>query len=242
MPSPVRPPSPSITSPSLTPPGRATVYDHPLYIPTPTFPERATRHHTSLPASAVLAPEEVLFRRANAPARYAEDDMYGAADDLPDGALPSSDLLKSVHHHVSRYYEALNVRLGGGEDPVDERSMDETALLAFGILLEEAARDALGQEGDLVFTEGEVDEEAERDTERKRRRVARPVLEEKEEVKGEEEEAAVEEEKEAEAVDTDYSAKESKRASKRSRTGVDYNVRDAGRASLGQMKLGRKNV
>lgn len=172
--------------------------------------------------------------------------MYGTADDLPDGALPSSDLLKSVHHHVSRYYEALNVRLGGGEDPLDERSMDETALLAFGILLEEAARDALGTEGDLVFTEGEVDEEAERERERKRRRVvAPPVVEEVEEVEEEEAvEAVVEEEKEAEAeaVDTDYSAKESKRASKRSRTGVNYNVRDAGRASLGQRRLGKNDV
>lgn len=156
--------------------------------------------------------------------------MYGTADDLPEGALPSSDLLKSVHHHVSRYYEALNVRLGGGEDPVDERSMDETALLAFGILLEEAARDALGKEGDLVFTEGEVDEEAER--------VARPVVDEDEEVV----QAVVEEKEETEAVDTDYSAKETKRASKRSRTGVDYNVRDAGRASLGQKRLGKKGV
>lgn len=173
--------------------------------------------------------------------------MYGTADDLPDGALPPSDLLKSVHHHVSRYYEALNVRLGGGEDPLDERSMDETALLAFGILLEEAARDALGTEGDLVFTEGEVDEEAERERERKRRRVmAPPVVEEVEEVEEEEVVEAVVEEKEAEAeaeaVDTDYSAKESKRASKRSRTGVDYNVRDAGRASLGQRRLGKKDV
>lgn len=158
--------------------------------------------------------------------------MYGTADDLPDGALPSSDLLKSVHHHVSRYYEALNVRLGGGEDPVDERSMDETALLAFGILLEEAARDALGKEGDLVFTEGDVDEEAER--------VARPVVEEDEAAVQEEEQE--EDKEETEAVDTDYSAKETKRASKRSRTGVDYNVRDAGRASLGQKRLGKKGV
>jgi hypothetical protein len=33
--------------------------------------------------------------------------------------------------------------------------MDETALLALGILMEEATRDVLGQTGDLVFTEGE---------------------------------------------------------------------------------------
>ncbi len=42
---------------------------------------------------------------------------------------------------------------------VDEQSMDETALLAFGILLEEAGREVLGRRGDLVFTEGvQVDE------------------------------------------------------------------------------------
>ena len=31
--------------------------------------------------------------------------------------------------------------------------MDETALLAFGILLEEASREAMGKRGDLVLTE-----------------------------------------------------------------------------------------
>lgn len=44
------------------------------------------------------------------------------------------------------------MRIGGRT--VDERSMDETALLAVGILLEEAGREALGKTGDMVFTEG----------------------------------------------------------------------------------------
>jgi hypothetical protein len=35
--------------------------------------------------------------------------------------------------------------------------MDETALLAFGILLEEAGREALGKAGDLVFTEAAME-------------------------------------------------------------------------------------
>ncbi|KAK1829109.1 hypothetical protein QBC39DRAFT_139470, partial [Podospora conica] len=134
--------------------GRVTAYGHPLYIP--RSPTRATQH-TSVLAEAILTPDEVLFRRNGAPIRFAEDDMYCAYEDLPDGALPSSDLLKSIHCYASRYYEAMNIRLGGGEEPVDERSMDETALLAFGILLEEAAREALGKDGDLVFTEGEGD-------------------------------------------------------------------------------------
>lgn len=43
---------------------------------------------------------------------------------------------------------------------LDERSMDETALIAFGILLEEASRQALGARGDLVFTEADEDDES----------------------------------------------------------------------------------
>jgi hypothetical protein len=39
--------------------------------------------------------------------------------------------------------------------------MDETALIAFGILLEEMAREELGETGDLAFTEA-ADEEEER--------------------------------------------------------------------------------
>jgi len=39
--------------------------------------------------------------------------------------------------------------------------MDETALIAFGILLEETAREALGETGDLALTEA-ADAEEER--------------------------------------------------------------------------------
>lgn len=39
--------------------------------------------------------------------------------------------------------------------------MDETALIAFGILMEETAREVIGETGDLAFTEA-VDEEEER--------------------------------------------------------------------------------
>ncbi|KAJ4396055.1 hypothetical protein N0V93_000271 [Gnomoniopsis smithogilvyi] len=121
-------------------------------------------------ADPVLAPEEVLFSRKNAPQRYAENDIYFAHESLPDGgrdALPDSDILKAVHGYASHFYEALGQLQGstgrGKARPVDERSMDETALLAFGILLEEAARASLGKHGDLVFTEGVMDVEAEGD-------------------------------------------------------------------------------
>lgn len=109
----------------------------------------------------------MLFRRKDAPPRYAEKDVYFAGTDAlassssPTAQLPGSDLLKAVHGYAAGFYEAAAVereargrvgRVGGRV--VDERSMDETALLAFGVLLEEAAREALGKNGDLVFTEG----------------------------------------------------------------------------------------
>ncbi|KAK4237470.1 hypothetical protein C8A03DRAFT_44681 [Achaetomium macrosporum] len=115
-----------------------------------------------------LAPEEALFRRRNAPVRYAEQDIYWANEDLPDGGLghlPDGRLLKSVHSYASRFYEAAAARLGPrcyvGARTIDERSMDETALLAFGILLEEASREVLGKTGDLVFTEASSEPEPE---------------------------------------------------------------------------------
>lgn len=129
-----------------------------------------------------LAPEEVLFRHKRAPERFAEKDIYFANEDLPDGGrslLPDSDLLKSIHAYSSRFYEAMGRRRGPasfvGSRLVDEASMDETALLAMGILLEEAAREALGKRGDLVFTEGVKDGQTERGedgTEERKEKVA----------------------------------------------------------------------
>lgn len=48
------------------------------------------------------------------------------------------------------------------EAGADYRSLDETALLALGVLMEELCREQLGEGGDLVFTEGEVEGEGER--------------------------------------------------------------------------------
>ncbi|RFU80924.1 hypothetical protein TARUN_1295 [Trichoderma arundinaceum] len=111
-----------------------------------------------------LAPDDVLFRRKDAPERYAEHDIYRAHEwELPNGGrgiLPPSDLLKAIHEYSSEYYGVLNRNqrvLESGRN-LDECSMDETALLAFGILLEEAGREVLGRRGHLVFTEGTHDD------------------------------------------------------------------------------------
>ncbi|KAK2882445.1 hypothetical protein FQN49_000337 [Arthroderma sp. PD_2] len=100
-----------------------------------------------------VPPEEVLFRRQNAPIRYMENDFYFANENIPDDQpLPDSDLLKAIHAYTSDLY---------GNGTVDRgqsawRSMDETALIALGFLLEEVATEALEETGDMVFVEGEV--------------------------------------------------------------------------------------
>ncbi|KAF3482945.1 uncharacterized protein GIQ15_02269 [Arthroderma uncinatum] len=99
-----------------------------------------------------VAPEEVLFRRQNASIRYMENDFYFANEDIPeDQPLPDSDLLKAIHTYASDFY---------GNGTVDHgqstwRSMDKTALIALGFLLEEAAVEALEETGDMVLVEGE---------------------------------------------------------------------------------------
>ncbi|KAK8216706.1 hypothetical protein M8818_001669 [Zalaria obscura] len=99
-----------------------------------------------------VPPEEVLFRRKGAPQRYEENDLYFINDHLPpDQRLPDEDLLRHLHTYASDFYHASTVT-GGSKN---WRSLDETALLALGILLEEELNDSLGTSGDLAFVEGE---------------------------------------------------------------------------------------
>lgn len=82
-----------------------------------------------------------------------ENDFYFANESLPPGrALPESDLLKALHTYTSDYYTYATPDRGRAS----WRSMDETALIALGILLEETAKESLEETGDMVFVEGEV--------------------------------------------------------------------------------------
>jgi hypothetical protein len=104
-----------------------------------------------------LRPDEVLFRGRNAPVRYEESDYYFAHELLPAGQqLPSGNLLSALHSYVSKLYSRVRVP----EMEKAFRCMDATALIAFGILIEETAREKLGESGDLAFTE--ADEEGKR--------------------------------------------------------------------------------
>ncbi|KAF1360379.1 hypothetical protein EJ07DRAFT_45181, partial [Lizonia empirigonia] len=103
-----------------------------------------------------LRPDEVLFKQANAPVRYEETDYYNAHARLPaDQQLPTGELLTAIHAYVSKLYS----RTAEGESQPAWKCMDETALIAFGILMEETAREVLGETGDFAFVEAANDEE-----------------------------------------------------------------------------------
>lgn len=123
--------------------------------------KRASKYKdTSSTSAAAVPPEEVLFRQRGAPTRYEESDIYSADRHLlPSQRLPDSDLLKTIHAYASDFYGAKH----SGDEESDEarkdfRSLDETALLATGILLEEAARKSLGENGDLALLKVAKDE------------------------------------------------------------------------------------
>ncbi|KAK0275705.1 hypothetical protein LTR35_010975 [Friedmanniomyces endolithicus] len=115
-----------------------------------TDQQPSKQRDTASTSQVPLPPEEILFRRRGAPVRFAEDDIYEADRHLqPHQKLPDSDLLKAIHAYIADYYDGTS-KVNGN---VDVRSFDETALLAFGILLEEASEHALGRTGDLAFVE-----------------------------------------------------------------------------------------
>lgn len=105
-----------------------------------------------------LRPDEVLFKQANAPVRYEETDYYNAHARLPaNQQLPSGELLTAIHAYVSKLYS----RTTEGDSQPAWKCMDETALIAFGILMEETAREVLGETGDFAFVEAANEDEEE---------------------------------------------------------------------------------
>lgn len=98
----------------------------------------------------------MLFQRSRFPLRQAEQDLYFANEQKlhngGEGILPDSDLLKVLHAFASRFY-ASHRPPSWKYRKVDMASMDATALLAFGILMEELAKD-VARKGYRVLTEG----------------------------------------------------------------------------------------
>jgi len=117
--------------------------------------EKTSKDSETKSLGQAVRPEEVLFRRQGAPPRFQEHDAYFANDQLgPSQKLPDSDLLKHLHAYASDFYRSATTSRGRR----DWRSMDETALLALGILLEETAGESLGATGDLALLESDMPE------------------------------------------------------------------------------------
>lgn len=99
-----------------------------------------------------MRPEEFLYRKQNIAAESIDENIYFAHENLPsDQSLPNSDLLETIHAYAADYYEYATA--DNGKD--DHQTMDETALLALGILIEEMAKEELGETGDLALVEGQ---------------------------------------------------------------------------------------
>jgi hypothetical protein len=110
-------------------------------------PPQSSKHRDTLStAQNAIPPDEVLFRRNGAPLRYAEDDIYRANEKLkPEQKLPDSDLLMAVLRYAGDYYSAKEEK---GDDMEESwRSLDETALIAMGVLIEEAVEEVMTVKG-----------------------------------------------------------------------------------------------
>lgn len=71
----------------------------------------------------------------------------------PKNKFPDNDLLTALHAYASDKYIHMP-----GKVHRAFVSMDESALLAFGILMEELSRDAVGQKGDITMLRAAVPE------------------------------------------------------------------------------------
>lgn len=101
-------------------------------------------------STKALAPEEVLLRRIEVNESGLRN-IYNAEEQLKEVGqeLPDSDLLKAIHTYASDFYDRATPNRGRN----DFKSLDGTALMALGCLLEEAARSVLGENGDMALVE-----------------------------------------------------------------------------------------
>ncbi|CAG8160588.1 unnamed protein product [Penicillium olsonii] len=115
---------------------------------------------TASSGARAFRPEELLFRGKDPATRSLDEEKYFANEKLPaDRPLPNSELLEAIHAYAADYFEYATA--DNGQD--DHRTMDETALLAMGILIEEMASEELGDTGDLVLVEGHRPSEEEQE-------------------------------------------------------------------------------
>lgn len=119
-----------------------------------TEPVYSRDRDTASSSTRPVPPDDILFNRKGARIRLAEEDEYVGIDDL--GPIPPNDLLETMHRYVSQLYDRPNFQ----RNHLHYRSMDGTALLALGVLLEEALEQSLGETGHLAFLTAVEEEES----------------------------------------------------------------------------------
>lgn len=113
-------------------------------------PKASKYRDTASSGARIRRPEEILFRDQHPMIQVETGEPYFAHENLPaDRPLPSSDLLQSIHAYASDFYKYTL----GESGRKSHYSLNESALLAVGILVEEMAKDGLGETGDLVMIE-----------------------------------------------------------------------------------------
>jgi len=108
------------------------------------------------PNEALFHPNETKFMAAHFPGGMPDEEefelksheLYSWTRSLPpDLKLPDGELLEDIHTYASDFF--------GAHPEMSKmfRSMDETALVALAVLMEELMSEALGTDGDLALLE-----------------------------------------------------------------------------------------
>lgn len=110
---------------------------------------RASRYRDTASSGGerAIPPEEALIRRPHYLNNKLKGEPYFAHEHLPRKTrLPSPDILTAIHAHAADFFK-YSMKIS---KPVYQ-SMDESALLAFGILAEELAKEKFGAVGHRVL-------------------------------------------------------------------------------------------
>lgn len=106
-------------------------------------PAASKYRDTASTGERTLAPEEVLIRRPHHLNNKLKGEPYFAHQRLPRKTrLPPSDMLAAIHAHAADFY-----KYGMQRWKAVYQSLDESALLAFGILAEELCKELMGPGG-----------------------------------------------------------------------------------------------
>ncbi|KAF2429936.1 hypothetical protein EJ08DRAFT_551770, partial [Tothia fuscella] len=110
-------------------------------------PVYSKRRDTASSSTRPISAEDVYYSRKNTGERPERRDD----DDLAEDELPPSELTNALHRYVSRWMARPEIQ----RKYLHKKSFDFSAMLAFGILLDETIEESIEETGHLAFAEGE---------------------------------------------------------------------------------------